>query len=218
MEFTEFWTILSTNGIVLDIPQIEQFKRYHKELKYWNEKINLISRKDESNILERHFLHSLAILKYVEFPTKARCLDIGTGGGLPGIPLKIASPLIYMTLCDSIKKKLKTTEMFAKHTELRNISCFYGRVEDLQLDKQQLRHYDIICSRAVAPITKLLEWSLPLLKQNGKYVLLKGGDLSDEIGEAIYDYPGIHCTTIDIEIMGCDWFTNEEKKIVLITK
>ena len=167
MEYTEFWTILSANNIVLNVGQIEQFKRYEKELLYWNEKINLISRQDEQNVLEKHFLHCLSILKYIEFPKKARCLDIGTGGGFPGLPLKIAEPEIYMTLADSIRKKLKTTEMFAKHTGLRNIECKLGRVEDLARDKKYNQYFDIICSRAVAQTVKLIDWSLPLLKNMG---------------------------------------------------
>ena len=75
MEFTKFWTILSINNIILDAEQIQQFKRLEKELKYWNKQVNLISRQDEDNILIRHFLHSLSILKYVSLPSKSRCLD-----------------------------------------------------------------------------------------------------------------------------------------------
>ncbi|MFA6571475.1 MAG: RsmG family class I SAM-dependent methyltransferase, partial [Bacteroidota bacterium] len=75
MEFVEFWTICSTNGIIIDKEQLDNFKRYEAELKYWNEKVNLISRKDIEEILEKHILHSLSILKYIEIPDKARCLD-----------------------------------------------------------------------------------------------------------------------------------------------
>ncbi|MGB9912782.1 MAG: 16S rRNA (guanine(527)-N(7))-methyltransferase RsmG, partial [Candidatus Kapaibacteriota bacterium] len=119
MELTEFWTILSANGIILEVEQLKQIERFVKELTYWNDKINLISRKDIDNILENHILHSLSILKYVEIPQKANTLDVGTGGGLPGIPLKIARPDINMILIDSIAKKIKITDMLAKHTGLR---------------------------------------------------------------------------------------------------
>ena len=227
MEYTEFWTILSANNIIIDVEQIEQFKRYEKELLYWNEKINLISRQDEQNILEKHFLHSLSILKYIEFPKKARCLDIGTGGGFPGLPLKIALPEIYMTLADSIKKKLKTTEMFAKHTGLRNIECKLGRVEDLSKDKKYIQYFDIICSRAVAQTVKLIDWTLPLLKisnnnnssgknSSGKFIFLKGGDLENEINDAKNKYPQLIFTVQEISLLGCDWMKNEEKKIIII--
>ena len=218
MEYTEFWTILSANNIVLDVEQLEQFKRYEKELLYWNEKINLISRQDEQNILEKHFLHCLAILKYVEFPKKARCLDIGTGAGFPGLPLKIALPEIYMTLSDSIRKKLKTTEMFAKHTGLRNIECKLGRIEDLHKDKKYNQYFDIICSRAVAQTVKLIDWSLLLLKNTGKFVFLKGGDLENEVNDAKKKYPQLNFTVMEIDMLGCDWLKNEEKKIIIIDK
>jgi len=216
MEYTEFWTILSANNIVLNVGQIEQFKRYEKELLYWNEKINLISRQDEQNVLEKHFLHCLSILKYIEFPKKARCLDIGTGGGFPGLPLKIAEPEIYMTLADSIRKKLKTTEMFAKHTGLRNIECKLGRVEDLARDKKYNQYFDIICSRAVAQTVKLIGWSLPLLKNTGKFIFLKGGDLESEITDAKNKYPQLSFTVIDIDLLGYDWLKNENKKIIVV--
>jgi 16S rRNA (guanine527-N7)-methyltransferase len=218
MEYTEFWTILSANNIVITVEQIEQFKRYEKELLYWNEKINLISRQDEQNILAKHFLHCLSILKYIEFPKKARCLDIGTGGGFPGLPLKIALPEIYMTLSDSIKKKLKTTEMFAKHTGLRNIECKLGRVEDLEKEKKYNKFFDIICSRAVAQTVKLIDWSLPFLKSTRKFIFLKGGDLKNEKKKKKIKYPQLNFTVIEIALLGCDWMKNEEKKIIVASR
>lgn len=217
MEYTEFWTLLSINNIILDIYQIELFKRYEKELLYWNEKINLISRKDYENILEKHFLHCLAILKYVEFPEKAKCLDVGTGGGLPGLPLKIALPDIYLTLSDSIKKKIKITEIFAKHTELRNIECKLGRVEDLQDNDKYKNYFDTIVSRAVATTVQLIDWTFPLLKKDGNYAFLKGGDLREEIKVAQKKYPQLSFKIIDIDMIGYAAFKKDEKKIVLIT-
>lgn len=214
MELTEFWTIASANNVVLTLEQIELFKRYHKELIYWNEKVNLISRQDLDNIFERHFLHSLSILKYVEFPHKARCLDIGTGGGFPGLPLKIAQPSIYMLLCDSINKKVKLTDMFAKHTELRNVSAICARVEELKEQK----HFDIIVSRAVAQTEQLMLWTEPMLKDNGKFVFLKGGDLDNEIDVAKKRFPEYKFTAVEINMLGCEYFTQEEKKIIVIQK
>jgi 16S rRNA (guanine527-N7)-methyltransferase len=218
MEFTEFWTILSANGIVLDLEQIELFKRYHKELIYWNKKINLISRQDENNILEKHFIHSLSILKYVTIPMKARCLDIGTGGGLPGLPLKIARQDIHILLSDSIKKKITTTEMFAKHTELHNINCISDRVENLCKNKNYLKHFDIIVSRAVTKVIELLDWTFPLIKDNGKFILLKGGNLDKEISQAKKKYNKLFLEVKDINISGCNLLNEAEKKIVIIQK
>ncbi|MGI6369186.1 MAG: 16S rRNA (guanine(527)-N(7))-methyltransferase RsmG [Ignavibacteria bacterium] len=216
MEFTEFWTILSTNNIILDVNQIEQFKRFENELKYWNNKVNLISRKDEDNILERHFIHSLSILKYIDLPKKVRCLDFGTGGGFPGIPLKIAMPDIFMTLCDSIKKKLKIAEIFALHTGLKNFNFECSRVEEL--DKKYYKRFDFIFARAVAKTNLLVEWTLPFLKNNGKFVFLKGGALEEEIAEVQKKHPNLNVEEIQIDMLDCPWFKNEEKKIIIINK
>ena len=218
MEITEFWTILSSNNIILDVEQIEQMKRLHKELKYWNSKVNLISRQDEENLLERHIMHSLSMLKYIDIPSKARCLDFGTGGGFPGIPLKIANPDIYMTLCDSIRKKLKIAEIFALHTELRNFNFEYGRVEALAEKKEYKKHFDFIFARAVAKTVVLIDWTLPLLKDKGKFVFYKGGDLEEEINDAKAKYPQLDIQEIQIDFIGFPWFKNEEKKILVISK
>lgn len=218
MEITEFWTILSSNNIILDVEQIEQMKRLHKELKYWNSKVNLISRQDEENLLERHIMHSLSMLKYIDIPSKARCLDFGTGGGFPGIPLKIANPDIYMTLCDSIRKKLKIAEIFALHTELRNFNFEYGRVEALTEKKEYKKHFDFIFARAVAKTVVLIDWTLPLLKDKGKFVFYKGGNLEEEINDAKAKYPQLDIQEIQIDFIGFPWFKNEEKKILVINK
>lgn len=214
MEFTEFWTILSVNNIVLELEQIQMFKRLEKELIYWNKHVNLISRQDEENILVRHFMHSLAILKYISLPNKARCLDFGTGGGFPGIPIKIASPEIHITLCDSIKKKIKIAEMLASHTGLRNFNFEYKRVEEIPLKK----HFDFILARAVSRTKNLIDWTLPLIKPEGKFIFLKGGDLSDEINELKKHYPNLVSETIQIDFRTCDWFLKENKKILIISQ
>jgi 16S rRNA G527 N7-methylase RsmG len=115
----DLWTMLSANGIALSKEQMDVLDRYQRDLRYWNERVNMISRKDADNIWDRHIVHSLSLLKYVSLAPKARVLDVGTGGGLPGIPLKIARPDLRVTMVDSIAKKMKMVEMFAKHTELK---------------------------------------------------------------------------------------------------
>ena len=181
MEPLEFWTICNSNGILLSHEQVDRFERFYKELLYWNEKVNLISRKDMDNIWEHHFLHSLSIVKADLIPAMAKCMDIGTGGGFPGIPVGIAREDCKITLVDSIAKKMKLTSMFAAHTGLRSLTAITTRMEDLSTDKQFKGTYDIIMARAVAPIEKLVNWTLPLLKPQGFYILLKGGDLTQEI-------------------------------------
>lgn len=218
MELLQLWTQLSANSIVLEKSQMKSLERLHDELLYWNEKINLISRSDVDNIWERHIIHSLSIIKYIDIPKKARCLDVGTGGGFPGVPLKIARPDIYMLLLDSVKKKLKIAEMFGKHTGLKNISAKIGRMEEMEKDKQYVAHFDVIFARAVAKIELLIGWSEKLLKPKGQYIFLKGGDLDSEIQIAKNKFPNYDYKLIDISLLGFPSFKEEEKKIVVITR
>jgi len=218
MDFTEFWTICSSNNIFLDLEQIDNFKRFQTEIVYWNERVNMISRKDIDFLLERHILHSLSIMKYQEFPSKARVLDVGTGGGFPGIPLKIALPELYMTLVDSISKKLKIAEMMANHTGLRNIEAFPLRVEDLSNEIRYRKYFDFIISRAVASSDKIYLWTKDLLKDKGKIILWKGGDLSNELEELKQIAPNVKIETVPIRLFGFDYFEKEDKKFVIISK
>lgn len=216
MELSEFWTIASANGIVLTVEQLERFERYAKELVYWNEKVNLISRKDEDNVLGRHVLHSISLLKHIEVKKKSRCLDIGTGGGLPGVPLAIACEDIYMMMIDSIAKKVKITDMLAKHTGLRNIQAFNARTETLASDNRYLQSFDFIFARAVTRIADIMSWSYMLLKPEGSYVLYKGGDISEELEKAKAKFPNYTFEVIDLDFFGFPLFKEDEKKIVVI--
>lgn len=215
MELTEFWTIASANGIVLDKEQIERIERYTRELIYWNKQVNLISRKDEENVLGNHILHSISVLKYIDIPAKSRCLDIGTGGGLPGIPIAIATGNIYMLLVDSIAKKIKITNMLAKHTGLRNIEAVSIRVENLAQNNKYINHFDFVFARAVTKISDLLSWTHTLAKKSANFVFYKGGDISDEIAIAQKKFPNYNFTTINIDLHGYRKFKEDEKKIVV---
>lgn len=216
MEILEFWTILSSNGIVLSKEQVHMFERYHKEMLYWNAQVNLISRKDEDNFLERHLIHSLSLLKYIDVKPKARVLDVGTGGGLPGLPLIIARNDLFLTMVDSVRKKVKITEMFGQHTGLRTISVLNSRAEDLSRNKEQIKKYDLIVTRAVAKIPVILDWIRDLIKPGGKIVFYKGGDMTEEIQAAIDDFPKLKYKIHNIDLFGADWFKTEDKKLIEI--
>jgi 16S rRNA (guanine527-N7)-methyltransferase len=157
--------------------QLEMLQQLYAE---WNEKINVISRKDTDNLMERHVLHSLAIAKFMTFAKGTRVLDIGTGGGFPGIPLAIFFPDTEFVLCDSIAKKIHVAESISETIGLRNTDFVVGRAEQLK------ERFDFIVSRAVAPMEQLYRWSAKLIKPNcinSKYngfLLLKGGDLAAE--------------------------------------
>jgi len=148
----------------------------------WNEKINVISRKDMEHFYEHHVLHSLAIATQFEFKPGMQVLDLGCGGGFPGIPLAIFFPGTHFHLVDSINKKLKVVTAVAEAIGLKNVTVQHSRAEDIKNKK-----FDAVISRAVAPLKDLWRWSRPLLKKGsspGGLICLKGGDLSTEISES----------------------------------
>ncbi len=215
MDFIEFWTVCSSNGIILDEEQMRQVERYNNELKYWNAKVNLISRQDEGNILVRHILHSMSCLKYIDLPPKSNCIDIGTGGGLPGIPIKIAKPDIRMLLVDSISKKITMTDMLAKHTGQRNIRALRIRADELAQNSDHITKYDFVFSRAVVKTQLIISWVKKLLKNTGKIVLYKGGDIAEELDQASKYFPDFTFKEYNISLFGAKWFKEEQKKILI---
>lgn len=186
--------------------QLDQFKALENLYKEWNEKINVISRKDIDGLYEKHVLHSLSIAAVFEFEPGTEIIDIGTGGGFPGIPLAIFFPEIKFHLTDSIAKKLKVVDAIASEIGLKNVTTQHTRSEEIKD-----RKFDFAVSRAVAPLKDLWKWSKPLLRREksgvgsqeslpGDAILttqdsrltfhapglicLKGGDLTTEIQES----------------------------------
>jgi 16S rRNA (guanine527-N7)-methyltransferase len=161
--------------------QKQQFEASFNLYKEWNEKINVVSRKDIDSLFEKHILHSLAIAKFVSFRPDTHVLDIGTGGGFPGVPLSILFPETNFTLCDSIAKKITVAENVSQGIGLLNTDFVVGRVEQLK------ENFDFIVTRAVAPAEQLYRWTQGYIKENNNnakfngYLLLKGGDLREEL-------------------------------------
>jgi 16S rRNA (guanine527-N7)-methyltransferase len=213
----EFWSICSINGLVLTEEQMALLNRYAEDLVYWNERVNLISRKDIHHIWDHHILHSIAPVLMGLMPDSGRILDIGTGGGLPGIPLKIVLPELDITLVDSIAKKVRTTSMLASHVAKHRLHVVRARAEELADDPKHVGVYDVVVARAVAPLKALTGWAFPLLKPDGKLIALKGGDLEAEIADAAKTFPDRTIACQDIELKGFDELRKEEKKIVVVT-
>jgi 16S rRNA (guanine527-N7)-methyltransferase len=162
--------------------QLQALENLYKE---WNEKINVISRKDTEQIYLHHVLHSLTIAAFANFSKETKVIDIGCGGGFPGVPLAIFFPETEFLLVDSIAKKLKVVNAIATELNLKNITTKHSRVEDIKGQK-----FDFAVSRAVAPLKDLWRWSKPLLIKARKtnidngLICLKGGDLHQEISES----------------------------------
>ena len=166
--------------------QLEQFEQLLPLYKDWNEKINVISRKDIERVYERHVLHSLGIAKVVTFGDGAKVLDAGTGGGFPGIPLAILFPQVQFHLVDSIGKKIKVVDEIVGCLNLKNVTTEKTRAEQVS------QKFDFAVSRAVASLKEMVAWLRPLVikghqssLENGM-IFLKGGDLSEEIREIRY--------------------------------
>jgi 16S rRNA (guanine527-N7)-methyltransferase len=194
----DFWDLLDNEIIMIEIltkyfaditeEQLKQFASLKDLYAEWNEKINVISRKDMDNFYEHHVLHSLAIATQFDFPAGYEVMDLGSGGGFPGIPLAIFFPEVKFHLVDSINKKLKVANEISSAIGLKNVTTQHLRAEEIK-DKK----FDVIVSRAVAPLKDLWYWSKPLLKKKpidqpkklSGLICLKGGDLSKEISESM---------------------------------
>ncbi len=197
--------------------QTEQFKLLYDLYVDWNSKINVVSRKDIESLYEKHVLHSLAIAKYIQFEKGTKILDIGTGGGFPGIPLAILFPDTEFTLCDSVAKKIKVAEEISKGIGLNNTDFVVGRVENLK------EEFHFILSRAVAPMESLYRWTQDYIaedcfnsKLNG-YLFLKGGDLKEEIKDLKRLNAKLHVQTADLNTFFEGEFF-ETKQLVYIFK
>ena len=161
--------------------QFNQLSSLGELYRDWNSKINLISRKDIENLYEKHILHSLGIAKIIRFTNNSFVMDVGTGGGFPGIPLAILFPEVKFLLLDSIGKKINVAEDIAVNIGLTNVECRHSRVED------EKRKFDFIVSRAVMPLSDLVKISKKNISSKQRnaipngFLCLKGGDLHEEI-------------------------------------
>ena len=190
--------------------QKQQFEKLEQLYTEWNKKINVISRKDMDGLYEKHILHSLGIAKVMPFADGTKVLDIGTGGGFPGIPLAILFPEVSFTLIDSIGKKIKVVEAVSEGLGLKNVTAVHGRAEKLK------EKFHFVVSRAVTQMPEFLRWLKGKFekeqfneKHNG-VLYLKGGDLAEELA-------GLRCEIFQLK----NYFEEEffdTKKVVYLSK
>lgn len=192
-------------GIEISQKQVEQFTKYKDILLEWNKKMNLTAITEEKEIVIKHFLDSLSCIQtgYLSVRPKAgpsgpvvepvrlsagenraKTIDIGTGAGFPGIPLKIMLPDIKLTLLDSLKKRISFLEKVCSELNLDNVEIIHGRAEDLGQNKDYREKYNCALSRAVAALNVLVEYSLPFVKTGGVFICQKGPKLTEEIEDA----------------------------------
>ena len=171
-------------GIDVSDELLEKLEIYAKELKEWNEKINLTAIKDDEGIAIKHFIDSLMLLKYISIPENSKIIDVGTGAGFPGLVIAAARSDVKVTLLDSTGKKLKVVEDIAQKMGLSNYEILNMRAEDAGQKKEYREQFDFSTARAVAELRVLSEYCLPFVKQNGYFISMKGALAEKEIENA----------------------------------
>ena len=184
MFLTELQSAATDFGITLTNEQCNLFAGYYEMLIAWNERINLTTITAPRDVAVKHIIDSLAAYSAEDFATNGEAIDIGTGAGFPGIPLKIYRPEIAITLVDSLAKRVHFLDEVISSLQLNGIRTVHARAEDLGHDKDYRERFATACSRAVAPLNVLCEYALPLLKTGGKFVALKGAKHEEELTEA----------------------------------
>ena len=184
-EYNYFKNIISEYlDITLSSSQIESFNCYYEMLMEWNKVMNLTAITDYHETLVKHFMDSLMISRILDLNKISRMIDVGTGAGFPGIPVKIVYPHIKLVLLDSLNKRIKFLNAVTETLELENVSTLHGRAEDYAKKPEYREKFDLCVSRAVANLSTLSEYSLPFIKKNGYFVAYKSGNCEEEIEES----------------------------------
>ncbi|MCI0706386.1 MAG: 16S rRNA (guanine(527)-N(7))-methyltransferase RsmG [Ignavibacteriae bacterium] len=221
------------NGFPVTDAQLNKLEQYVALLLDWNKKINLVSRKDEENIWQNHILHCAALMFKLEFPKAMKVLDIGSGGGLPGIPLKILQPDLDITLLDATQKKVNAVREMLNELRLPGISTQWGRAEEIGKRAEHRSRFSAAIARAVAPLADLVKWSRPFLgdpvrrlpqRDDGKIpitpstlIAMKGGELEREIEQVRADKRVRDVKVIDLVFPESENITLSDKKVVLVS-
>lgn len=229
-----FHSACKRNGLSVSDDRLELLERYVSQLLEWNKKLNLISRKDEENIWRRHILQSASLFFHVSLVPDRQILDLGTGGGLPGIPIKILSPHLSVTLIDSVRKKILAVESILRELSLHDVRVACGRAEDLAKREEFRNQFDYVIVRGVATLKELVQWSLPFLQRRKSeaahsnddphmrfieppaLIALKGGDLGAEIRQASKSKRVKELTIVDLTIDMLGAAQDAERKAIIV--
>ncbi len=216
-DFTKLEDILKQWDIPFSTQQRDQFVDYYELLIEKNKVMNLTAITDFDDVLDKHFLDSVSLAHFIDIPKAARVLDLGTGAGFPGIPLKILFPNLKMTLADSLNKRILFLNEVIAALGLTDIDTVHGRAEDLAREPDYREQFDYCVSRAVANLSSLSEYCLPFVKIGGAFISYKSGDIKEELAaakKAIFLLGGQLDSVIPFQLAG----TSLHRSFVIISK
>lgn len=214
-DFTKFRNSMNSIGIELTDPQLNAFETYYDMLIERNKVMNLTAITEFDEVMDKHFLDSVYLFRSIELKADYKLIDIGTGAGFPGIPLKIVFPELKITLLDSLNKRVGFLNDVIDELNLNDIEAIHGRAEDIARDKAYRASYDIAVSRAVANLSTLSEYCLPFVKIGGKFVSYKSGDCADEVDNA---KAAIHLLGGKINKIDEFSYSNNSRSFIVIDK
>ena len=183
-DITSFEKDLNVYGLSLEKRQMCQFLKYYELLVEWNSFMNLTAITEFNEVIDKHFIDSLAICEYVDFKNGDSLIDIGTGAGFPGIPLKIVFPNLKITLLDSLNKRINFLNTVIDELDLKDITTIHGRAEDFAKKPEYREQFDLCVSRAVANLSTLSEYCIPYINKGGQFVPYKSGEIDEEVAQA----------------------------------
>ncbi len=214
-DFTKFRNSMNSIGIELTNSQLNAFETYYDMLIDRNKVMNLTAITEFDEVMDKHFLDSVYLFRSIELKADYKLIDIGTGAGFPGIPLKIVFPELKITLLDSLNKRVGFLNDVIDELNLNDIEAIHGRAEDIARDKTYRASYDIAVSRAVANLSTLSEYCLPFVKIGGKFVSYKSGDCADEVDNA---KAAIHLLGGKINKIDEFSYSNNSRSFIVIDK
>ena len=182
--FVSMDTVCKDLEIDFNQEKYDKFIKYKDMLKLWNEKINLTAIIDDQDIIKKHFIDSINIFKFSPLKSVKSIIDVGTGAGFPGIPIKIIRPEVKLVLLDSLNKRINFLNQLVLNIKLDNIKCIHGRAEDFARKIEYRENSDAVVSRAVANLTVLSELCIPYVKIGGYFIAMKGPSVENEIKES----------------------------------
>lgn len=174
----------NSEGFSLTEPQLQQFVTYYDTLITWNQKMNLTAIEEPVEVAYKHFVDSACLLRVVPNLKQKSMIDVGTGAGFPGVPLKIMEPALDLTLFDSLNKRIIFLQELCQKLQLKDVKAVHGRAEEFGIKPEYRQQYDMATARAVARMPVLLEICLPFVKKGGIFIALKGPELENEIKES----------------------------------